>query len=54
MLTKHTSRYKIFRNKSISKKTKIKTKEHNNRPNFNICIRNLDTNKERQKANKHF
>ena len=30
--------------------TKIKTKEHNNRQNFNICIRNLDTNKETQKA----
>jgi len=29
------------------KDTKIKTKEHNNRQNFNICIRNLDTNKER-------
>ena len=28
-------------------KTKIKTKEHNNKQNFKICIRNLDTNKER-------
>jgi hypothetical protein len=27
--------------------TKIKTKEHNNRQNFNICIRNLGTNKEK-------
>ena len=29
------------------KETKIKTKEHNNRQNINICIRNWDTNKER-------
>ena len=29
------------------KETKIKTKEHNNRQNVNICIRYLDTNKER-------
>ena len=36
---------KLFRNKNIyKKKTKIKTKEHNNRQNFNICIRNLNTN----------
>jgi hypothetical protein len=28
-------------------KTKIKTKEHNNRQNISICIRNLDTNKKR-------
>jgi len=56
MLIKHTSPcYKnFFRNKNISKKTKIKAKEHNNGQNFNICIRNLHTNKERQKANKHF
>ena len=26
---------------------KTETKEHNNRQNINICIRNLDTNKER-------
>jgi hypothetical protein len=32
-------------------KTKIKTKEHNNRQNVNIWIRNLDTNKARQEAN---
>ena len=38
---------KVFKNKNISKKLKIKTKEHNNRQNVNICIRNLDTNKER-------
>ena len=35
-------------------KTKINIKEHNNRQIFNKHIRNLDTNKERQKANKHF
>ena len=29
------------------KETKIKTKEHNNRQNVNMCIRNLDTNRER-------
>jgi len=29
----------------------MKTKEYNNRQNFNICTRNLDTDKERQKAN---
>jgi len=34
--------------------SKIKTKEHNNRQNVNICIRNWDTNKERQKAIEHF
>jgi len=28
--------------------------EHNNRQNVNICIRNLNTNKMRQKANEHF
>ena len=44
---------KFLKNKNISKK-QIKTKEHNNRPNVNICIRNLDTNKEREKAIEHF
>jgi len=34
--------------------SKIKTKEHNNRQNVNISIRNWDTNKERQKAIEHF
>jgi len=29
--------------------TKIKTKEHNNRQNVNICIRNLETNKETER-----
>ena len=28
-------------------KVKIDTKEYNNRQNINICIRNLDPNKER-------
>jgi hypothetical protein len=32
---------------NIYQKTKIKTKEHNNRQNFNICIRHLGPNKER-------
>jgi len=54
MLTKHILRYKnFFKNKNI-KENKINTKEHNNRQNINICIRNLDTNKERQKAIEHF
>jgi hypothetical protein len=30
------------------------TKEHNNRQNVNICIRNLDSNKEGKKANERF
>jgi hypothetical protein len=44
MLTKYTLCFKIF--------SQIKTypKEHNNRQNVNICIRNFDTNKEREKA----
>jgi len=36
------------------KETNIKTKEHNNRQNVNICIINWDTNRERDKANEHF
>ena len=36
----------FFKLKHINE-TKIKTKGHNNRQNVNICIRNLDTNKER-------
>jgi len=48
MLTKHTSCYTNFLEiKIYLKKTKIKTKEHNNRQNFNIGTRNLDTNKAR-------
>ena len=43
----HFMLQKFFKNKNINKETKIKTKEHNNRQNINICIRNLDTNKER-------
>jgi hypothetical protein len=39
--------YKHFLKIKRSKKTKIHTKEHNNRQNVSICIRNLDTNKER-------
>jgi len=38
---------KFFKNKKHIKETEIKTKEHNNRKNVNICIRNFDTNKER-------
>ena len=34
--------------------TKIKTKEHNNRQNVNICIRNWDTNREREKEIERF
>ena len=33
----------FYKNKNILKETKIETKEHNNRKNVNICIRNLDT-----------
>jgi len=36
------------------KETKIDTTEHNNRQSVNICIRNLDINKERQKIIEHF
>ena len=45
---------KFFSKRKHIKETKIKTKENNNRQNVNICIRNLDTNKERQKAIEHF
>ena len=38
---------KFFKNKKNIKETNIRTKEHNNKQNVNICIRNLDTNKER-------
>jgi hypothetical protein len=40
---------KSFRNKNISKKIKISFKEHNKGQNFNICIRNLDNNRERER-----
>jgi len=38
---------KFFKCKNMSKILKNKTKERNNKQNVNICIRNLDTNKER-------
>ena len=44
----------FFKNKKHIKENKIKTKEHNNRQNVNICIGNLDANKERQKETEHF
>jgi hypothetical protein len=40
--------------KSFTDMTKTDTKEHNNRQNVNICVRNLDTNKERLKVIEHF
>jgi hypothetical protein len=33
------------------KETKIETKEHNNRQNVNMCIRNLETNRDRKQMN---
>jgi len=36
----------LFKNKNI-KETKVKTKEHNNKQNVNICIRKFDTKNER-------
>ena len=47
MLTKHSSCYKKFLEIKICLKSKVKTKEHNNKQNVNKCIINLDTNKER-------
>jgi hypothetical protein len=47
MLTKHTLCYKFFSKIITFPKTKIDIKEHNNRQNVNICIRNFDTNKEK-------
>ena len=39
---------KIFKNKDISKKLKLRLKNiYNNRQSVNICIRNWDANKER-------
>jgi len=46
--------YKQKKNINLYHYQAIKTKEHNNRKYVNTCIRNLDTNKERQKANEHF
>ena len=37
----------FFKNKNISKKVKLRLKSTINRQNVNICIRNLDANKER-------
>ena len=45
---------KNFKNKSIPKKLKLRLKNTIIDKMFNICIRNLDTNKERQKAIEHF
>ena len=42
---------KFFENKKNVKETKIKTKEHNNRQNVNICVRNWDTNRDRKQLN---
>jgi len=36
------------------KETKINTKEHNNTQNVNLCVRDLDTNKESWKEIEHF
>ena len=38
----------------VSVITKLDTEEHNNRQNINMCIRNWDTNTERQKAIERF
>ena len=54
MVTKHTECYKNFLEIIIHLKTKINTKEHDNRQYFNTCVRNRDTNKQQQKSNKHF
>jgi hypothetical protein len=43
--------YIIFSKIKTYKKTKIDTEEHNNRQNVNICIRNLDTNRDRKQLN---
>jgi hypothetical protein len=54
MLTKHTLKLQIFSEIKTYLKPKTDTKEHNNRQNINTCIRNIDTNKQRQKAIEHF
>jgi len=38
---------KSFKKLKRIKETKTDTKEHNNRQNVNICIRNVNTDKER-------
>ena len=48
MLAKHTLCYKnFFKKYKHIRETKIKTKEHSNGQNVNICIRNWNTNRER-------
>ena len=37
----------VIFNEGSNNQKEIETKEHNNRQNVNICIRNLDTNRER-------
>jgi hypothetical protein len=54
MPTKHILCYKNFLEIKTYQRAKVKTKEHNNEQNINICIRNLGTNKERQKVFEHF
>ena len=44
----------FFGNKNTSKKLKLRLKNTIIGKTFNICVRNLVTNKDRQKANKHF
>ena len=48
MLTKHILCYKNFLKIKTYQGNKIETKEHNNRQNINICIRNFDTKRERE------
>jgi hypothetical protein len=50
VLTKHILGYKHFLKIKHTKETKTETKEHSNRQNINICIRNLDTNNERERT----
>jgi len=38
---------KVFRNKNLSKKLKLRLKNTTIDKNFNICVRNLESNKER-------
>ena len=53
MVTKHVLCYKNFLKIKSYQRNKIKTKEHNNGQNVNICIRNLDTltNRNRKQLN---
>ena len=44
----------FFKNKNISKKLKLRLKNTIIDKTLNMCVRNLDTNKERQKAIEHF